>query len=382
MKKSLLIKNAKIFVQGISEKKDVLCVDGIISEIGENLSGENCQTFDAQGQILSAGFIDIHFHGAAGFDFCDATENSLVSIMQAKLKEGITSIVPATLTLSAQELQNIFENTANVVSKNHKLPCRILGVHLEGPFINPEMAGAQNTQFAQKCDISLVENLNSIFKVLKVSYSPELDENCDFLNQLILRNIVPSCAHSNIGFDEFYKAYKSGLKNITHFGNRLKSLNSRDIGALGAGLIFDDIYLEVIADLKHLSADMLKLIFAKKDLSKIILITDAMRASGCVDGKYSLGGLDVFVKNNEARLANGSLAGSVLKLNDALKNISSVCDLPKDKILEMASFNPARSLGLEKVGKIEVGNFADFAMLDDSFDVLATIVSGEIKYQK
>lgn len=325
---------------------------------------------------MSAGFIDMHFHGAGGFDICDANAISLSEICKTKLSEGVTSIIPATLTLSEAELVKIFENLRDNAPK---FSCKILGVHLEGPFINPEMLGAQNAKFIQTPNIALVKRLSKIFKILKLSFSPEL--NLNFLKELLDLGIIPSCAHSNISFSGFEKAHSLGLKNITHFGNRLSPIGSRDIGATGAGLLFDDVYLEIIADKLHLSSDMLRLIFAKKPHSKIALISDSMRASGMPEGEYSLGGVKVIYKDNAARTETGALAGSVLKIHEAVGNVMKLANLPLGEACKLASENVANSLSLKNIGKIEESYAADFVVLSSSAEVLATIVDGEILYK-
>ncbi|MBO6103437.1 MAG: N-acetylglucosamine-6-phosphate deacetylase [Opitutales bacterium] len=380
MKGALLIKNAKIPRGESFERADILCEGGIIAEVSPEIKNAGCPEFDAGLRAVVPGFIDIHFHGRGGFDFCDASVDALEAISRGKLAEGVTGMVPATLTLDYPDLKKAFL-CAREFSERGGGGARLLGIHLEGPFINPEMAGAQNAKFARACDISLVDSLDKIFKVLKVSYSIELDENLDFLRALSARKIAASCAHSNAGFAAFEKAFRGGLRNITHFGNRVSPVASRDIGIAGAGLLFDDVYTEIIADKFHLSRDMLRLVFAKRPASKIVLISDAMRASGMPGGVYSLGGLEVFAGGGCARLKDGSLAGSVLKINEALKNVSEICGVKGERLFNCASLNPAQSLGIGGFGKIEKGYAADFAVIDENFGVEASIVGGDVKYR-
>lgn len=380
----LILKKARIADEGFDENLlwDICVNDGKISSIkaSSNLEISAKKIVDINENFVCAGFIDIHFHGAANFDVCDESENAIFKVAKQKLKEGVTSIVPATLTLSKNALKNTLNNL-KFYSQTSPYT-RLLGVHLEGPFINPQMAGAQNTEFTRAFDISEIDELNSIFKILKLSFSPELDGSENFVKELLKRKIVPSAAHTNASFDKMKSLYLTGLKNITHFGNRTGEFTSREIGVIGAGLLFDDIVLEIIADKIHLSPDFINLTFSKKDLSKVILVTDSMRASGLSDGVYSLGGLDVKVSQGAARLcSNSALAGSVLKMNEALKNLCQILNLKMKNLSKCASLNAATSLNLSGYGEVKEGNYADFAVLDSNFNVLKTIVGGEIKFE-
>lgn len=380
----LVLKNARLADCKFAEGKlfDIHVLNGKICEIipGQTLTPLAARILDLDGKILCSGFIDIHFHGAANSDVCDEDSDAIFKVARQKLKEGVTSIVPATLTLSKDALKRTFKNFKNYAQNPES--CRFLGVHLEGPFINPKMAGAQNAEFARALDLSEIDELNSIAKILKVSFSPELEGADNFVRGLLSKGIVPSAAHTCANFKTMRDLQAAGLKNITHFGNRCGEFGAREIGVVGAGLLFDDFTLEIIADTVHLSPDFIRLIFARKDPSKIVLITDSMRASGLGDGVYSLGGLDVKVRGSEARLvSNCSLAGSVLKMNEALKNICEILNTDISKLAKCASLNAANSLNIPNLGELKEGNFADFAVLDSNFKVLKTIVGGVVKYE-
>lgn len=380
----LILKNAQIADCKFSKSElfDIAISGGKICEIcpHKNSPERAARILDLGGNTLCAGFIDIHFHGAANCDVCDDDPGAIFKVAAQKLKEGVTSIAPATLTLSKEALKKTFHNLKNYAQNPES--CRFLGVHLEGPFINPKMAGAQNAEFARDLDISEIDGLNSIAKILKVSFSPELKGSGEFVRGLLSRGIVPSAAHSCAGFESIEKLYRAGLKSIAHFGNRCGEFGAREIGLVGAGLLLENFTLEIIADKVHLSPDFIRLIFARKDASKIVLITDSMRASGLGDGLYSLGGLDVKVSGAEARLvSDSSLAGSVLKMNEALKNLCEILNADISKLAKCASLNAANSLNIPNLGEIKQGNFADFAVLNSDFKVLKTIVGGVVKYE-
>ena len=373
-----LIKNARLSSKDFAIA-DIAVSEGRICGVGKFSENAAKEVFDADSNFVMPAFLDIHFHGAAGADFCDASSEGLEKICKAKLAEGAGAIVPATLSLPENDIANALENARAFTEAGENL-CRIFGAHIEGPFINPQMTGAQNPEYLKLPNIDFVKRLSEKFKLLKLSYAPEL--GAEFSAQLLSLDIVPSCVHSAATYAQFMDAYACGLRNISHFANRLTPISSRDIGAMGAGLMLDDVFTEIIADGFHLSDDMLRLVLAKKPHSKIVLITDSMRASGMPEGASELGGLKVFVSDGQARLANGALAGSVLKMNEAVKKIMDIGGLALEDAAAMASLNPAQSLGISDYGKIEEGYLADFAVLDKNCNVLQTIVGGKIVYSK
>ncbi|MBO5202978.1 MAG: amidohydrolase family protein, partial [Lentisphaeria bacterium] len=180
---------------------------------------------------------------------------------------------------------------------------------------------------------------------------------------------------------QFQEGKAHGLVNLSHFCNQMTALHHRDIGLVGAGFYYDEVYIEFICDTLHICPDMISLVFQLKDIDHIQLITDAMRAAGMPEGEYTLGGLPVIVKDGAARLAsNGALAGSTLQLCDALKNVYDITGIDLDVLVRTTSWNQARALGFEGIGKIEPGYFADIVVLDGDFKVKKTFVNGELRY--
>ncbi len=335
---------------------------------------------DIAGNMLMPGFIDTHCHGRSGFDFCDASVEGLTTICVDKLSEGVTTLLPTTLTVSEEQLVASLQSAADYVSNGEK-GCRVPGVHLEGPFINPNCCGAQNPEFLRKPDINEVKRLAKIFPVKKVSFAIELEGAPLFAEELIAEGITPSCVHSAATYGQFLDGNAHGLRSLTHFCNQMSPLHHRDIGLVGAGFMCDDVYLELICDKLHVCPDMINFIYSFKNIDRIQLISDAMRAAGMPNGEYDLGGLNVVVAEGAARLkSNGALAGSTLLICDALKNTYEVTGMALTDLVKATSYNQSQLLGLDKLGKVANGYLADLVVLDDDFVVQKTFVGGVCKY--
>ncbi len=334
---------------------------------------------DATDLMAMPGFIDIHCHGRSGFDFNDATDDAITTIAVDKLKEGVTTLLPTTLTLPEDQLAAALK-TASRYAMSGSPGCKIPGVHLEGPFINRQCLGAQNPVYVREPDIREVQRLQAIFPVLKVSYAVEAQGGAQFAADLLACGITPSCVHSAASYSDFYSAHEHGLVNLSHFCNQMTPLHHREIGLVGAGLLHRDVFIELICDKLHICPDMIKLVFMLKGAEHVQLISDAMRASGLPDGPSNLGGLEVVVKNGAARLAsNGALAGSTLQLVDALRNVMEITGLPLQELVKSTSWTQAQALGLPNVGRIAPGYFADIVLLSNDFRVRSVLVDGIVK---
>ena len=353
--------------------------NGLITRVEPGIPSWALGGRDLEGRMVMPGFIDVHCHGRNNVDFSDGSPEAVRIIADNKLAEGVTTLLPTTLTLPESDLAAAL---AAVAAYDGKTGCRIPGVHLEGPFINSKCVGAQNPAFVRLPDIAEVDRLNKIFPVKKVTFAIETEGGYSLTEELLRRGIVPSCTHSAATAAEFSGGYERGLRNLSHFCNQMTPLHHRDIGLVGSGLLYDDVNVEFICDKLHISPEMIKLVFKVKGPDRVMLITDAMRASGMPEGEYTLGGLPVHVgPDGAARLvSNGALAGSTLQLNVALKNIVEVTGLPLGEAVKSSSLTAARSLGWTKVGRVEPGCFADLAVLDSDWSVYMTVVDGEIRY--
>lgn len=338
------------------------------------------EKIDAAGMMTLPGFIDVHCHGRNNFDFCDGSASGTALIAENKLAEGVTTLLPTTLTVSEEQLANAL---AACAAYDQKSGCRIPGVHLEGPYINPKCAGAQNPAFVRLPDAAEVDRLNAIFPVKKITFAVEAEGGTEFTSAMLERNITPSCTHSGAKYADFAAAHQAGLRNLSHFCNQMTPLHHRDIGLVGAGLLHLDVFAELICDKLHIDPAMIKLVFQTKGAEHVILITDAMRAAGMPNGEYDLGGLPVIVSDGAARLKDGgALAGSTLQLATAFKNVAEVTGLPLKEVVKASSLSAANSLKLNDRGRLEPGYLADIAILDDSFTVRKTLVNGEVRYTR
>ena len=355
--------------------------DGMIVRVEPGMPSWALGGRDLAGKLVMPGFIDVHCHGRNNVDFSDGSAEAVRTIAENKLAEGVTTLLPTTLTLPEDDLAAAL---AAVAAYDGKTGCRIPGVHLEGPFINSKCVGAQNPAFVRKPDIAEVDRLNKIFPVKKVTFAVEVEGGAALIGELLRRGIVPSCTHSAATAAEFVAAYSRGLRNLSHFCNQMTPLHHRDIGLVGSGLLYGDVNVEFICDKLHISPEMIKLVFKVKGADHVMLITDAMRASGMPEGEYTLGGLPVHVgADGAARLtSNGALAGSTLQLNVALRNIVEVTGLPLGEAVKSSSLTAARSLGWTKLGRLEPGCFADLVVLDDDYSVGMTFVGGEVRYTR
>lgn len=376
-----LIRHCRIVSPGldIPEGNIVLEDDRIVSA-GNGPVPEADTVIEARGRIAVPGFIDIHSHGRSNYDFCDGTDEAFAAIGRGKLEDGVTGFLATGLSVSEDDLRQLCRQ-AESYKKNVTDGATLLGVHLEGPFFNPACAGAQNPAFLQNPRIELVDELNAISPVKKVSFSPELPGGLEFTHELAARSIMPSGGHTQADYECFEHCREAGMKHLTHFCNVMTPLHHLRFGMVGAGLTDDDVYVEMICDGVHLCDPMIRLIARLKGPERMMLITDAMRASAMPDGNYTLGGLPVIVKDGCARLTTGPVAGSTLRYFEGLKRLVRLTGLPLSEAVRCTSLNQAESLHLGKRGKLEKDHIADIVLLDENLDVRMTICGGAVKWR-
>ena len=371
--------NGKIILKDDVLENKVIVFDKHIIDICDE-APNNCQVIDAKGNYVSPGLIDIHIHGCKGFDTMDKDENAIEVISKGVAENGVTSFLPTTMSMSPERIYKAFDNIIKAKSKNIN-GAKILGAHMEGPFINEKYKGAQNPKYIYKPSFEFIKDYKDIIKI--ISYSPEVDNNFEFTKKVKQEtNIVLSICHSDASYNTAKEAKNLGVTNITHLFNAMTPLNHRDPGVVGLGLM-SDMYCELIADKIHINKELFQFVIDSKGKDKLVLITDSMRAGSMPDGEYDLGGQTVYVKDNSARIANGSLAGSVLTLNKAVYNFKKSTNLNIYEAINLASLNPAKSINVDnKKGSLEIGKDADIAIFNEDMHCLATIVEGDIIYNK
>ena len=330
------------------------------------------RVIDAKGLYLSAGFIDIHIHGSAGFDVMDATPEALEAISKSILSTGTTSFLATTMTMSQKAIDKALSSVLNF---NNIDGAKVLGVHLEGPFINISKKGAQNATYIQTPHLELIEPYMDIVKM--ITLAPEVEGAKEFIAELQKNypHILLSIGHSNATYEESKKSFKWGVSHATHLFNAMNPLHHREPGIVGAVLEDDGVSCDIIADLIHIHPSFFKLLSCVKK-ENLVLITDAMRAGCLCNGISEIGGQKVTVSNGEARLEDGTLAGSVLKLNEALRNFYKHTDISLSELLAMVTTIPARKLGVDR-GELKEGFPADFVLFDKNFTIHHTFVEGD-----
>lgn len=333
--------------------------------------------------MIVPGFIDVHIHGASGADAMDGTKEALRTMAQALPKEGTTSFLATTMTASSEAIERALMNVAKDEAMEGE--AELLGVHLEGPFIAPNRVGAQHPHYVQAPDAERFarwqELANGLIRL--VTFAPEQKGGMVFLRTLREHGVTASLGHSDADAEAALQAIEQGVTHCTHLFNGMRSLHHREPNALGAVLLDERVRCELIVDGLHVHPHIVKLAYRLKGKDGIVLITDAMRAKGLGDGMYDLGGQEVKVVGNQATLFDGTLAGSVLKMNEAIRNMCLFTGCSLEEAIRMATINPAKQIGVDdRKGSIAVGKDADLVVINDQCDVWMTICRGHIAYQK
>lgn len=379
-------KNVKVYLENEGIVNASIGIEnGIITYIG-NDADKITEPFPfSDGQVVLPGFIDEHIHGAGGCDAMDKSIDALSTIATSLAKEGTTAFLATTMTQSEENILGALSSVKDYISKNPDDGAKLLGVHLEGPFISELHVGAQPLEYVKTPSVETFkkyyETSGNSIKI--VSLAPEETNALSLIKELNALGVVASAGHTDAGEKQIANAIDAGLSLITHTYNAQRGLHHREIGVVGSALLYDELYTEAICDLIHLSVPAIKLLLKNKPKDKFVLITDSMRAKHLSDGISELGGQKVIVKNGEARLENGALAGSILKMNDAIKNLVTKCDVPFTDAVDFATINPAKNLGVfDTLGSISMGKCANFAVLDEDFSVSLTVRDGKIVYSK
>lgn len=376
-------KNASVYAEGKGIIKTSVYFDDKIRQIGGYVAGAE-EIELPENAVVLPGFIDEHIHGAGGSDAMDGNTKDLAIIAETVAKEGTTSFLATTMTQSKENILKAMRAVKEYREAAGEQGARIAGVHLEGPFIAAAHKGAQPLEYVAAPDAKTFDEYNAACgnAIKIITLAPETDGALDFIRHIVAQGTVVSIGHTGAKYAEVKAAMEAGATNVTHTYNAQSPLHHREIGVVGSALLLEDLYCELICDTIHVSVPAMQLLVKNKRADKLALITDAMRAKGLADGVSELGGQTVYVKGGEARLADGTLAGSVLCMNRALQNMVEKVGVPLTQAVDYCTINPARTLKMEnEAGSIAEGKRADFAVLNDKFDVLYTVRDGKIIYK-
>ncbi len=339
------------------------------------------QNVDCSHYRLLPGFIDLHTHGAAGVDFIGCDSDGLQHVSKFLATHGVTGFLVTTWSASRQEIINTINTVKCVIGKEKG--AAILGIHLEGPFINPTRAGAQSPKDIRPAEESEVMQYLDTGLIRQITLAPEMIENRWLINECVKRGIRVSAGHTDATYANMCTAVELGVRQMTHTFNGMRGFTHREPGAVGAALEIPELSCELIADKIHVHPASIRLLVKAKGLKNVILVTDSTSGTGMPDGTFYIQGQKVICAHGEARLKDGTLAGSLLTMDTALKNLVEVTGIPVEDCWICASKNAAEAIGFMKTkGSIRAGMHADFALLDSNLQVWKTIVQGKIVYEK
>ena len=341
----------------------------------------DAEIIDAKGGYVAPGLIDMHIHGYLGKDVCDGEEESIRTISRGLLANGVTGYLPTTMTVDMKVIRKALEVCRDLKEESKDWDGSvILGCHAEGPFISESKKGAQDAKYILKPDAKFVKEYADIIKT--ITLAPETDENDFAAIREITRDtdVVISMGHTSADYETAMASVNAGVKHVTHLFNAMTPLAHRAPGVVTAAMNAD-ISCELIVDTFHVDASLYNMLYKLKG-RKLCFITDCLPAGGLPEGEYTLGGAKIIYRGIVCRLEDGTVAGSVLRLNKGVWNVYTNSDIPLYECVNCASLNVATTLGLEKTkGSLEVGKDADIIITDAEFNVEKTIIGGKIKYE-
>ena len=377
-------KNVNVYVEGLGiVKRSIEVKNGKIVKIAERIDNDKDFITLDEDKIVIPGFIDKHIHGANNSDGMYPNLDDSRNISKTIASEGVTSYLITTMTQTVENIDAALKNAKEFIALDEHCGAKAIGVHLEGPFISKKHKGAQVESCIIPCSVEKFKHFQEVsgnnIKEVTLAYE---ENGKELVNYLRDTHVVASLGHTDATCEQCLEAVKEGATSFTHTYNAMKGLHHREAGTVGAAFL-SDAYCEMICDLVHLQNYAIMVLYKVKGKDKLCAITDGIEAKHLPDGKYQLGGQPVYVKGKEARLIDGTLAGSTLWMNDAVRNIKNVLNIPLTDAVDMASKNPAMNLGIyDTKGSIKEGKDADFAVIDNDLNVYMTISEGIVVYQK
>ena len=376
----LALKHAKLLLKDkIEYNKVLLLSDKIEGIVDENEIPDGAEIIDCKGGYVTPGFIDLHIHGYLGKDVCDATAESIKTIAGGIVENGVTGFLPTTMTVDMMVINGALNACREVKNCGEYYGSQILGVHAEGPFISASKKGAQDERFILKPDADFVKANADIIKI--ITLAPEEDEGFAEIKRMAEEtDVVVSMGHTSADYKTAMESSKNGVKHATHLFNAMTPMTHRAPGVVGAALN-SDVSCELIVDTYHVDPALYEMVYKMKG-RKLCFITDCLPAGGLPEGEYTLGGAKIIYRDNLCKLEDGTIAGSVLKLNKGVWNVYNNSTIPLHECVNCATLNPATTIGVaDRKGSIEIGKDADIVVLDDEFNVKKTIIGGVVRYE-
>lgn len=375
-----IVKHGKLILENsVEEGKALLFDEKIKAIIPENEIPDGVEVIDANGGYICPGLIDLHIHGYLGRDVCDASEDSMRIISGGLVENGVTGYLPTTMTVDMTVINGAISACRSLMKSDEFYGSTILGVHAEGPFISASKKGAQDERFILKPDAKFVKDNADVIKI--ITMAPEEDENFSAIHDITKdTSVVVSMGHTSADYKAAMESTKAGVSHATHLFNAMTPMTHRAPGVVGAALN-SDVSCELIVDTYHVDSALFDTVYKLKG-RKMCVITDCLPAGGLPEGEYTLGGAKIIYRDNICRLEDGTIAGSVLKLNKGVWNVYQNSCIPLHECVNCASLNPATTLGIQnKKGSIAVGKDADIVILDGEFNVVKTIIGGKVRYE-
>lgn len=379
MANSLLLSGGNVYQDGTFVPKDLLIIDGVIAQGDSNLP--SVKSIDVSKYFIIPGMIDIHTHGAIGIDFnLFHSEADLAKVIHFFATKGVSGLLPTVLTdeVPVMKAQLSALTDPQTIARYPQ----ILGIHLEGPFLNPAYKGAMKEELLSECDLSLFDELQEAAHgmISLITLAPETKGCTALIKELNARGVRVSLGHSGASYEEAIAAIEAGAQSTTHTMNAMKLLHMHDPAILTA-VLEQDIYAEMICDGFHLHPPIIRLLLKTKGWDRMIAVSDSIMAAGYPDGEYLLGPNRVIVKDGDAKLTeSGVRAGSTLTMDTALRNLLHITNSPLEKVVPLVSTNASSLLGLANLGDLRPTMRADLTILDEVMDVVGTITGGVLTY--
>ena len=358
----ILYKNGHALIDGKLVKTDVVANHGRIIEIAPDVvADEQTEVIDCTNRYILPALVDVHTHGANGYDFNTADLDGMKKIVEFYISHGVGTVFPTVMTDS----DDVICRQVALIAELAKEYPEVKGIHLEGPFLSKQYCGAMPAELLQKPSMDKFVKYQKAAegKIKLVTVAPELPDALAFISEVSDTKVVVSLGHSGADYDTVQKALKAGAKSFTHWGNAMSPLDRHNLNMVGAGML-SDAYCEVICDGKHVDKDVLRLLLKTKGINKVVGITDSIMATGLPDGNYTLGTQKVTVTNGDAKVyGTDTRAGSTLDAYQGLANVVTYTGLPLAEAIKLWTVNPAKLVGLSnRIGTIEVGKDADFIL--------------------